>query len=82
MLAIEILVQAIVVVRPVVEQQRRRTYLARGVAAREELLVLLLEAQGNAQPVVPTGGYKPVRNAATNAGSGYAKYRYSPLPKP
>src|SRR5262245_35476031 len=52
-LAIEILVQAVVVARAVLQQQRRRTGLSGFVAEREELLVFCRVAGLDPHPLVP-----------------------------
>src|SRR5215208_1801646 len=56
MLAVDILMQAVVVSRPVPEHQRRRQCLAGGVAALEKSLQLVRVADLAAQQLVPSVG--------------------------
>ena len=89
MLAVDVLVEAIVVARPIAQQERRRPRLARGVAARAERLVLGGIADVDAHRRVPAVGDRrepPIEPATKRddqiSGSGSAKYLYSPRPKP
>ena len=90
MLTVEILMQAVVVARRVPQQQWRRRRLRRVVTTRQEMpRAHAGKRAAGPQPLVPgVGDRRQMRierfaqSTATPAGSGYAKYRYSPRPKP
>ena len=89
MLAVDVLMQAIVVARAIAQQERRRPRLTRLVAAGAERLVLGGVARRRG-PSPRSSGRRSARAAdrgcgaasTIRSGSGSAKYLYSPRPKP